>query len=106
MFFNHFHAKKVIALEPDAERYQLILRNAKANGWNIEVHNDFFRPEYLRGVDFAKVDIEGAEFQFRDASFPPTVMETHSDQIKDAFVQRGFKVVWNNHRGCCLVRNF
>lgn len=109
VFLNVHKAKKVIALEPDPERFELLVRNARANGWGerLEAHNERFSPDHLRGVGFAKIDIEGGEWEYRGLAYPPTVMETHSQQIRRAFIRNGsgFRVVWDNRRGCSLIRN-
>lgn len=100
-------AKKVICIEPDPNRFNLILDNAAANRWNIEAINDYLRPEHVErpDIDFAKIDIEGGEWFIKDLKLPPSVLETHNDQTREAFEQRGFWTVMNNHRGCALVRN-
>jgi hypothetical protein len=110
LFLNRFRAKKVICLEPGPENFEILRRNKEANKWNVELRNERFNPGHLRGVDFAKIDIEYAEENFADLVYPPTVIETHTDRITRLFTENPrhsppFRVVWNNHRGVCLIRN-
>jgi hypothetical protein len=110
LFLNHFWAKKVICLEPDPEAFEILRRNKEANHWNVEIRNERFHPAHLRGVDFAKIDIESGEEEFANLAYPPTVMETHTKRITRLFTENPrhsppFRIVWNNHRGMYLIRN-
>ena len=114
MYYRWFAPRAVISIEPDPERFALLKRNSELNGWpNHTVINDVLRPEHFLtdygagACTFAKVDIEGAERGFvgflRDLGVP-FVMETHMDNTR-LYVEAGFRKVWDNHRGCALVRS-
>lgn len=112
-----YGAKKVICIEPNPNRFKLIEENARINNWNVELINDYLHSEDLTSnkFDFAKIDIEGSEFQFLDElSKIPCVVETHTilypklyrspnhDDYK-YFKDRGFITLLDNHRGVRLV---
>lgn len=90
MFFIYNGAKKVISIEPDRERFVVLKRNIEANNWNAEAINDVLRPEHLRmDFDFAKIDIETSDMELLKLnSLPPCVVETHWEEVTDAFVRK------------------
>ena len=108
-FFNEFKAKKVICVEPNKDRFNLLESNAKSNNWNVELINDIIRPEHIerKDIDFMKMDIEGAEKEFINFKLPPSAIETHTKMITQAYVNnnQGFRISWQN-RVNAIVRNF
>lgn len=90
MLFFYNGAKRVISIEPDSERFACMKRNSEANGWEGEMINDVMRLEHLEmGFDFAKIDIEAHETELlKLRHLPPCAIETHGEEIADAFVKK------------------
>jgi len=114
LFLKVFGARKVVAVEPNPTRFDLLKENATANGWNVELIHGILQPEYLANVDFAKIDIEGAEVELLDVKFPPCAIEVHSfndrtrtrqDWVVRAFERKGFHKVFSGLRGGMIMRN-
>jgi 16S rRNA G966 N2-methylase RsmD len=91
MFFISQGAKRVISVEPDSERFACLKRNVEAHGWPVEVLNrklearDLSNPE----IDFAKIDIEESDKDLLKLdSLPPCAIETHWEEVTNAFVKK------------------
>lgn len=85
-YFKH-GAAKVICIEPNLASVEMIKRNAKKHGWNIEIYSRrFILKDMDLKFDFAKIDCEGGErILLMKQSLPPLAMEIHSLGLARAF---------------------
>jgi hypothetical protein len=103
-------AKKVICIEPDADRVRYIQFNAKNLGWNVEVIAEKATTEHIlkANPDLIKCDIEGYEMDLIDylAKYP-CVLEVHNYWIRERFTERGFRELTEPESmlGVCLMAN-
>jgi hypothetical protein len=78
-------ARKVVAVEANREKANLIRLNAVTNGWNVEVVHETFSIDLLDSIphDFLKIDIEGGERALLsyDDKLGDFVMETHGEEL-------------------------
>lgn len=88
-YFQH-GASKVICIEPDVRRLQMLAANARGLNWNVEiVPRRFVLEDLSRKFDFAKIDCEGGEkilLSLRE--LPPCAIEIHSPQLSKKFKER------------------
>lgn len=95
VFFKH-GAKKVIAIEPDPQRCNLLSYNSYERGWPIEIYNRKFQLSDLDiPHDFMKVNIEGYELLLLDRpeKIGPCVVDVHNWYIQEKFSQIGFHLI-------------
>jgi predicted nicotinamide N-methyase len=90
-FFRH-GASKVIAIEPDDEKFAKLLLNSEKMGWKLEPIHDVLRESHLTEIqrDFTKIDADGGETAMLALSrldFPLT-MEIHGSQMRDSLHAR------------------
>lgn len=96
-FFSH-GASKVIAIEPDPEKFRRLKANIRSQGWNVEAIREEFNQyhiwEHVR--DFTKIDAEGAEsILLGEPSLAfPLVMEVHTDALRRTFKTRFPALKW------------
>jgi len=108
LFFKH-GAKKVICVESNKQRSELIRRNADRLGWNVEILNTKFAPEHLLlPHDFVKCDIEGYEMELLPHIKSPCVLESHNWWINEQFRKKGFYLISEPDPmlGTCLMANY
>ncbi len=80
-------AEKLICLEPDEEKANLLEKNSRRNRWNTTVLRRPFRTSYLKQLqfDFMKMDCEGCESLLLDVEeLPPCVIEVHGQKRLDS----------------------
>jgi ribosomal protein L11 methylase PrmA len=92
-----FHASKCVCIESDPSALVHLNRNRAL--MNVEVVPEWFNLEHLQRFkyDFVKCDVEGSEmilleYAAEGGVLPPTVIEAHSNWIRDQFLKAGFKV--------------
>jgi hypothetical protein len=108
-FYLQHDAKKVICIEPDQTRAELILRNKENLNLNIELINDFFSPKHLSlSHDFIKCDIEGHEIALIPYAkkLKPCIVEAHGKDIRELFEKNGFHVVFCQKNNLFLMTNY
>ena len=108
--FFRLGAAKVICVESNRERADLIRKNVDRLGWNCEVYAERFKPEHLNvKADFIKCDIEGYEMELLPhLDSRPCVVEVHNWWIKEQFEKAGFHAVNEPHPmlGLCIMVNY
>jgi SAM-dependent methyltransferase len=93
-FFFKNGAKRVIAIEPNRQRCELLLENAKKFNWDILIENKKFNPIELYRIkyDLCKIDIEGYEHLLLNyAEFPNIVVEVHNAYLIEQFEKIGYR---------------
>jgi hypothetical protein len=83
-FYLAHGAKKVICIEPDGGRFDLLQENARKNGWNLEAVRTPFDVSILEeyDYDFMKMDCEGCESELLTLrEIPPCAVEVHNEQV-------------------------
>ncbi|MGC9015101.1 MAG: 50S ribosomal protein L11 methyltransferase [Thermoproteota archaeon] len=110
IFYALHGAKKIYAVEIDKEKAKLISKNAKLNNVDVEVFTEPFSVKHLAlPFDFAKIDVEGAEtelLKLEKINFP-CLVETHSKEIEQRFIRRGFRKVYEfDDKDISLVVNY
>lgn len=109
-FYLKCGAKKVICIEPLESRANIILENKKNFNLNIELINDFLKPdEHLSlDYDFIKCDIEGAEVVLLPycAQLKPCILEAHSEAIRQQFENAGFHTIYTADNAYPLLTNY
>jgi precorrin-6B methylase 2 len=92
-----FHAAKSVCIEADTKAVEHLNKNTQF--MNVEVVPEYFSIEHLQRFkyDFIKCDVEGSEmilleYVAKGGVLPPTVIEAHSNWIRDQFQKAGFKV--------------
>jgi hypothetical protein len=108
-FYLQHGAEKVICVEPDPTRAELILRNKQKLNLNIELINDFFSPKHLSlNHDFIKCDIEGHETKLIPyvKNLKPCIVEAHGQAIREEFEKNGFHVVFFQKNDLFLMTNY
>lgn len=98
-YIKKFHADKVICVECDPKRLPYLKTNAVALDGRIVVVPEPFSLKHLEdfNYDFIKCDVEGYEmllidYLHRHHQLAPTVLEAHTNWIKDQFLQWGFHI--------------
>ena len=96
-FIAVHHAAKVVCIENDPASLPYLEKNRVQ--MNIEVLPEAFCLKHLQECkyDFIKCDCEGyemvlLEFVAGGGVLPPTVVEVHTNWIRDQFLKAGFKV--------------
>jgi methylase of polypeptide subunit release factors len=107
-YFLKHGAAKVIAVECDAKRIEIIRRNVKALNLNVEVVPEPFSYKHLLEFDFIKCDCEGAEVNLLNdpAVLKPCVVETHSRYLTNMFLASGFSEVCRLNANQSLLVNY
>jgi 2-polyprenyl-3-methyl-5-hydroxy-6-metoxy-1,4-benzoquinol methylase len=99
-FYLQRGAEKVICIEPDPNRVELIKQNKNNFNLNIELINTCFEPSHLLLLyDFIKCDIEGSEVKLIPflKQIKPCVLEAHGDNIRTQFEKNGFHTIHHRH---------
>jgi len=107
-YFLKQGAEKVICIELDKLRADLIEQNRVGLNLNIQLIHDSFKPEYLQlPHDLIKCDIEGAEVLLLPyvSSLKPCVLEAHGEEIKKQFLNAGFNVIFQPSAITWLMTN-
>jgi 16S rRNA G966 N2-methylase RsmD len=108
-FYIQHGAEKVICIEPDPTRAELILRNKQNLNLNIELINDFFAPKHLSlNHDFIKCDIEGHEIALIPyaKNLKPCLVEAHGQNVQEQFEKNGFHIVFRQNSNLSLMTNY
>jgi tRNA G37 N-methylase Trm5 len=111
VFYALHGASKVYAIEIDKRKAKFISKNAELNNVDVEVIAEPFSVKHLAlPFDFAKVDVEGAEtelLRLTKIDFP-CLVETHSKEVEQKFIRRGFKKVYEfeDEKNISLVVNY
>lgn len=108
-FYLRRGAEKVICIESLESRANIILENKKNFNLNIELINDFLKPEHLAlDYDFMKCDIEGAEVALLPycSQLKPCILEVHSEAIRQQFESAGFHTIFSAENAYPLLTNY
>jgi hypothetical protein len=92
-YFLKHGALKVISVESELSRVQLIRENKANLNLNIEIIANIFRPgQLLIPHDFLKCDIESYEMELLPyvKTLKPCIIETHGGWIRKQFEKAGF----------------
>lgn len=107
-YIKKYHAEKVVCVENDPAGL-IYLRKNKAL-MNIEIVEESFCVRHLEKFkcDFIKCDAEGQEMILLEyvaggGVLPPTVVEAHTNWIRDQFLKAGFKVKRCTNQTCTQV---
>lgn len=97
-YIKQFHAAHCVCIEMSSAPLPYLTQNSKLV--NITIVNEPFKLEHLTKYkpDFIKCDVEGSEmilleYIAKGGVLPPTVLEAHTNWIKDQFLKAGFKIV-------------
>lgn len=112
-FYIHQGAQKVIAIEPDMQAFELLVKNVRKNNLNVECINDELKVEHLYKVhDFAKIDAEGGESKLAEfgGELKDCVVEVHSNEIYNELARK-FRLseicyIDSERRGLYYVRGY
>jgi hypothetical protein len=96
-YYLQHGAKKVIAIECDSKRLEILKNNTKRLGLNIDIVAEPFSVSHLTDFDydFIKCDIEGYEMLLLESKseLKPCVVEVHNLWIKEQFEKVGFRMI-------------
>jgi len=90
-FYLSHGAKKVVCIEPNTRRFELLQENARRNDWNVETAQLPFDVSILEryDYDFMKMDCEGCESELLTLrEIPPCAIEVHGDSILKGLMGR------------------
>jgi hypothetical protein len=90
LFYYHYGATRVIAIEPQSSLVPLLRRNMSRNKWDMQVVEGPFDASMLEwNFYFMKMDGEGCETQLLTAnSLPPCAIEVHDKVVVDRLRER------------------
>lgn len=88
-FYLSHGARKVVSVEPDPVAFSCLEANAKRYGWPVVCLNEKFNLSHLEGVDIAKIDVEGGEYQLLELDrLLPGCVEVHGREMKEKFAAK------------------
>jgi len=109
-FFWELGAKKIVCIEP--LYFDQLRKNIVKYKINAETIPEKFRLEHLKiSHDFMKMDIEGWEeilLSVNPKDLMPSVLEIHSQPLKERFKERGWEIMWeaDKHGGNAYINNY
>lgn len=96
-YIRKFHAAHAVCIECSSVPLPYLTQNSRLV--NITIVNEPFKLEHLTKypADFIKCDCEGhemvlLEYVAKGGKLPPTVVEVHTNWIKEQFQKAGFKI--------------
>jgi len=88
LFLSRYGFENFVAIESDTGKYDRLVSNTRR--LNVRIVNRELTPEDLKGVDFAKIDVDGGEECLLDLEEPKCelVLELHSDDLLRKFMDK------------------